>query len=128
MICPKCSSQERVKNGFLKGIQRYLCKGCNYTYSKPFRGKSKEVKRKAIDLYLEGLGFRAVGRHLGVSNVAVLKWVRTAAEILRAQLVHEMPTQKKAIKVMEFDEMWHFALKKSQKRGSGWLSIEKLVP
>ena len=31
-----------------------------------------EIKRQALQLYLEGLGFRAIGRLLGVSNVAVL--------------------------------------------------------
>jgi len=47
------------------------CNGCKYTRSTP-RGISVEIKRQALQLYLEGLGFRAIGRLLGVSNVAVL--------------------------------------------------------
>ena len=34
--CPKCGKKEKVKNGFMKGKQRYKCKhcGCNYTGSR----------------------------------------------------------------------------------------------
>ena len=35
-----------------------------------------EVRQQALKLYLEGLGFRAIGRELNVSNVTVLNWVR----------------------------------------------------
>lgn len=128
MICPKCSSLETVKNGFMKGSQRYVCKACVYTYTKPFRGKSKELKRKAIELYLEGLGFRAIGRTLNVSNVAVLKWVRAAAQVLKEQLTRELPSKKQEIQVMELDELWHYVLKKRIKLGFGSLSTEKLLP
>ena len=129
MLCSKCSSKEYCKNGFKDGRQRYLCKACGLNYStKHGRGKPRDMKRKAIELYLDGMGFRAIGRHLGVSNVAVLKWVRSASDILRAQLIKEMPDKKRVIQVMELDEMWHFVLKKRIKLGSGSLSIEKLLP
>jgi len=34
--CPKCGKKEKVKNGFMKGKQRYKCKccGCNYIESR----------------------------------------------------------------------------------------------
>ncbi|OON69206.1 hypothetical protein B0919_10850 [Hymenobacter sp. CRA2] len=31
----------------------------------------------ALKLYLEGMGLRAIGRVLDVSNVTVMRWVRT---------------------------------------------------
>ena len=34
----------------------------------------------AIHLYLENMGFRAIGRVLGLSNIAFLKWIRAAGE------------------------------------------------
>jgi DNA-binding NarL/FixJ family response regulator len=34
------------------------------------------VKRQALQLYLEGLGFRSIGRFLGVSHVSVQKQKR----------------------------------------------------
>lgn len=128
MNCPKCSSKNYRKNGFKDGRQRYFCKECQYNYStKHGKGKPKELKIKAIELYLEGMGFRAIGRILDVSNVAVLKWVRNAANLLRKHIAGQFPEKKKNIEVMELDEMWHFVLKKSKKRGYGLLSIEQLV-
>jgi len=129
MNCPKCSSRFYRKNGFKNNRQRYLCKKCDYNYSTLHgKGKPKKIKAKAIQLYLEGMGFRAIGRTLNVSNVAVLKWMRIAAEIIRTQLQQEMPQQKHKIAVMELDEMWHYVGKKNEKRGSGWQSIAKLLP
>ncbi len=34
----------------------------------------------ALQLYLEGLVFRSIGRVLGVSNVTVLNWIRAFGE------------------------------------------------
>jgi transposase-like protein len=129
MPCPKCASERFIKNGFLKQRQRYLCQECGFNYSTPHgHGKPKEMKRQALRLYLEGMGFRGIGRILGVSNVAVLKWMNLAADRLRMHLQREMPKQSKKISVMEWDELWHFVRKKSQNSGSGWQWIEKQWP
>ena len=57
-------------------------------------------------MYLEGLDFRAIGRILGVSNVAVLNWVKQAA--LTIQQIHQQQLPVKATKVIEIDQMWHY--------------------
>ena len=82
MNCSKCNCFHSVKSGKIKGIQRYKCKecGCNYTVSIKSTAKPKSVKRQALHLYLEGLGFRSIGRILGVSNVSVLNWLRDFGE------------------------------------------------
>jgi transposase-like protein len=51
--CPKCGSEERVKNGFMKGMQRYKCKDyrCNYTKSDK-QGYPAKVNREAVRYYL----------------------------------------------------------------------------
>ncbi|WP_176132997.1 helix-turn-helix domain-containing protein [Hymenobacter sp. CRA2] len=36
-----------------------------------------EKRQLALKLYLEGMGLRAIGRVLDVSNVTVMRWVRT---------------------------------------------------
>ena len=59
MNCPKCKSEKKIKNGVIKGIQPYKCKSCDYPLS---------TKKKALQLYLEGLGFGSIGRLLGVSS------------------------------------------------------------
>ena len=79
MNCPKCNSSMRVKSGLIKGRQRYKCKecGCNYTVEIKSTAKPKSQKKQALHLYLEGLGFRSIGRFLGVSNISILNWIRS---------------------------------------------------
>jgi transposase-like protein len=79
MNCPKCKKGNNSKSGVIKGRQRYVCKRCNYYYTVEQRAGTadQETKRQALELYLEGLGFRAIGRVLKFSNVAILKWIRS---------------------------------------------------
>ena len=76
MTCKRCGGNDSHKNGMMNGKQRYRCKICGFNYTTGYRGKPLEVRQQALKLYLEGLGFRAIGRILGVSNVTVLNWVR----------------------------------------------------
>ena len=69
--CPKCGSEKRVESGFNNKKQRYLCKECRGHYTVSQRGYPKHIKRKAIQLYLEGNGFRRIERILKVSHVSV---------------------------------------------------------
>lgn len=78
MICPSCQSPRSVKNGLMRGLQRYKCKdcGCNYTRSYAHY-RDKETKRHfALSLYMSGLGFHSISRLLGVSHVSVINWVK----------------------------------------------------
>ena len=70
-ICPKCSSEKCVKDGIVKGKQRYRCKSCDFRHTVQHRGKSPDVKRQALELYLEGLGFRSIGRFLKCSHQSI---------------------------------------------------------
>lgn len=116
MACLKCGSEERTKAGMAYGRQRYKCKGCGYHYTRESaRGKPDEMKKMALHLYLEGLGFRAIGRVLGVSNVSVLKWIRAFGE--QAEALHKADNQ--APKEVMIDEMWHFVCSKKRNSGSG---------
>ena len=74
ITCPKCNSEKCVKDGIIKGTQRYRCKSCSFRHTVQHRGKSPYVKRQALELYLEGLGFRSIGRFLQCSHVAVYNW------------------------------------------------------
>jgi hypothetical protein len=53
-----------------------------------------------LHLYLEGLGFRSIGRISGVSNVSVLNWVRDFGK--KVQDLHITGQQ---IEMVEVDEM-----------------------
>jgi len=102
MNCPKCKSEERVKNGIIKGRQRYKCRDCSYNYTVEKRSGeySDETKKNALHLYLEGLGFRSIGRYLNVSNVAVLNWIKHFGVKEK-----EIESEVNPIKYVEIDEM-----------------------
>lgn len=116
MKCPKCSCEERVKSGKVKDRQRYKCKkcGCNYTVEMKSTAKPLSLKKQALHLYLEGLGFRSIGRVLGVSNVSVLNWIRSFGKE-----VEKLCSEDKEIEPVEVDEMHSYLGSKKTTVGSG---------
>ncbi|MCD8418359.1 IS1 family transposase [Tenacibaculum finnmarkense] len=91
-----------MKNGVIKGIQRYKCKSCGYNYTVERRSCDYPLstKNKALQLYLERLGFRSVGRLLGVSNVSVLNWIRAFGNEISS-----LQPESQDIEMVEVDEM-----------------------
>ena len=124
MHCPKCLSEWYVKNGIKYEKQRYKCKkcGCHFTQSHK-RGASLEKKVMALKLYLEGAGFRSIGRILKVSNVTVLYWIRNFGSAVKAYVETHLPDDIRHVDFVEMDEMWHFTVKKNGNFGFGSLSI-----
>ena len=123
MHCPKCRSREFRKNGFMSGKQRYTCKECGCQFTQSYKkGQPASKKALAYVLYLEGLGLRSIGSILKVSNVAVLKWMKTLAEAWGEKEEHKKAPRH--CEVIEIDEMWHYIQKKNKKSGSGLLLIE----
>lgn len=118
MQCPKCSSEEIIKAGSVKGKRRHRCKTCRYYFTRnSLPGRPLEQKLLAVQLYLKGLSFRAIGQLLGVSATAVLKWIRTFSEQFQAR-----PLPGKA-EVVELDELCHLLGQKNGKYGSGLLFV-----
>ena|SRR5579872_3577814 len=116
--CAKCNSENIVKAGFARSKQRYKCKQCGFHFTTAIEiAYPVETKRRAIQLYLEGLGFRAIGRVLGMSNTTVLNWVRDLGEKLEA-LKSEQPAH---VGIMELDELCTFVGQKNERFGSGLL-------
>ena len=120
MNCPKCGAQASCKDGLANGRQRYLCKSCNHRYTVTHRSGTgdKAVKRQALELYLEGLGFRSIGRVLGFSNVTILNWIRAFGEQLDT-IKADAPVQ-----VVELDEMHSYVGSKKTIAGYGLLLID----
>jgi transposase-like protein len=77
MICPRCESSFYRKAGKSNCLQRYNCKKCNYYYTvcRKSTAKSLSIKRYALNMYLEGLGFRQIARVLTVSHTSVYRWI-----------------------------------------------------
>ena len=115
-ICPHCNATTLVKTGRNpSGSQRYACKTCEQvTTLEPQRnGYAPEVREQALRLYLEGNGFRRIGRLLGVNHQSVANWVAAAA----AQ-VPTLPPQPAASAVIELDELFTFIGQKKTKSTS----------
>jgi transposase-like protein len=54
--CKECGSEEHVKNGFMRGKQRYRCKACGLSFTDtPLPGKPLAMKVTAVLLYVSGL-------------------------------------------------------------------------
>jgi len=108
MRCPKCKSNEKVKNGKIKGVQKYKCKKCNYNFTVTLKStaKSYRVKRLALTLYLEGLGFHSIARVLKVSHVSVIKWIKKFGSQL------DEIKNDNLVEIVELDEMHTYVRQK----------------
>ena len=42
--CPKCQSTDTVKNGTVRGVQRFKCKNCKYNFVLTDKRTTKEVR------------------------------------------------------------------------------------
>ena len=113
ITCKRCQATEYVKNGIVRGLQRYRCRKCccNFTATKP-RGKPAAMKALALLLYAMGnMSFCSIGRLLKVSDVSVLRWARAAALELPEP---EMPAD---VDLVNLDEMHHFIKKRQARYG-----------
>ena len=116
--CPKCKSKSFRKDGIIKERQRYLCKDCKHRFTVEQIGKPSNLKNDALILYLEGLGYRPIGRFLHVSHVAVFNWIKSFGEKL------DEFRNPSTFQVMELGEMKTYIDQKQSTTGLGLLLIE----
>ena len=118
--CPKCSFEGSVKRGFVRGLQRYQCKKCGYLYTVMKLGKSIErsLVIRSLQFYLEGMGFRAIERMVGVSHVSVINWVKKYGKDLSF-----LRAEDQRCKEVEVDELHSYVGDKKTKYGSGVLLV-----
>ena len=70
---------------------------------------SKEIKKQAIKLYMEGNSGRAVGRILGISKNTCLYWLKNYAKEIQTK-----STANGRENVIEMDELYSFVERKKQ--------------
>jgi transposase-like protein len=114
--CSKCGSYHIVKAGFVYGTQRYLCKECGFHFTLNRKGVDNEIKRLAVHLYIEGMGYRAISRITGISDVAIAKWISPMKENL-------LPFRKGKARLNELHKLEHFFITKELFNQYGWLLI-----
>jgi transposase len=117
--CKGCGGEEHVKNGLMRGKQRYRCKACglNFTDTPP-RGLPLALKATAVLLYVSGLSMNRTAKLLGVSTPSVQAWIEQFA-----QAYAQRPEPEGRALVIELDEMWHYLKKSRASSGSGRLGI-----
>ena len=117
--CKRCGSAEQVKDGLMRGKQRYRCKACGLNFTDtPARGRPLALKVTAVLLYVSGLSMNRTAKLLGVSAPAVQTWIEQFA----TAYAHKPEPQGRAL-VIELDEMWHYLKKSRRSSGSGRLGI-----
>jgi len=78
-----------------------LC-GCKYTPEKKPYSYDDEFRKKAVQLYVDGMNLRRIGRLLGVHHQSVANWAKTHAEELPKAPVPEK------VDNAEMDELFTF--------------------
>ncbi len=117
--CKGCGSEEQVKNGFMRGKQRYRCEACGLNFADtPPRGMPLKVKALAVLLYVSGLSMNRTAKLLGVSTPSVMAWIEQFAKTYA-----QKPEPEGRALVIELDEMWHYLKKSRTSSGSGRLGI-----
>ena len=117
--CKRCGSERQVKNGLMRGQQRYLCKECGLTFTDtPVRGKPLALKAAAVLLYVSGLSMNRTAKLLGVSTPTIQAWLEQFA----AAYAQKPEPEGRAV-VIELDEMWHYLKECPSHSGSGRLGI-----
>src|SRR3954467_5644452 len=117
--CKGCGSGEHVKNGLMRGKQRYLCKACGLNFTAtPAPGTPLAMKAAAVLLYVSGLSMNRTGKLLGVSTPTVQAWLEQFAKAYA-----QKPEPEGRAVVIELDEMWHYLKKSPGSSGFGRLGI-----
>jgi len=115
MDCPRCFNNVYTKSSSGKCKSQYKCKSCNYRYTVEYKLTSKppETRHLALEMYLEGMGFRQIGRILRISYVTVYKWIRKWGSA-------SLPRTSAPVKVVELDELHTYL---GKKRNYKWLGF-----
>ncbi|MBB5041158.1 IS1 family transposase [Shinella fusca] len=113
MDCPSCGGTDLIKRGSKAGHQRYRCRACGrYSTDSPPKF-SAQTKAMAIEMYMNSMGIRAIGRVLRASPATVLNWIRKEHAVLQHKLAQAEPTDTGIPDVIEMDEIYTYVQKNS---------------
>jgi insertion element IS1 protein InsB len=114
--CPKCGSDNMVKNGHdYKGAQKYPCKACgSYGTLQAQQGYRSATRAQVKRAVLERVSLRGIARIFGLSRRTVARWIGEWAARLPPLETTLIAAQ--GDDVLELDELWSFVLKKDTKR------------
>jgi transposase len=127
--CKNCQQTHIIKNGFVRGKQRYKCQQCHYNFVVgDARHKAETEIKKALSVILYALGkssFGFLAKLFGVSRTTTYYWIRDIAQTI------DTPVIPDDVQAIDFDEMWHFLQSKKRNSGSSkqWIIAQgELLP
>lgn len=110
MKCPKCERTERQNKAGRTdgGSQRYRCMFCQSKYTPVPKAWAydEKVRKKALELYVDGMNLRRIARHLGTHHRTISLWVQAYTATLPKASVPE------TVETAELDELFTFIEKK----------------
>ena len=116
LLCKNCKSDRIVKNGIVRGKQRYKCKICTYNFViGDARSNERIAAKKAMCVILYSLSkgsFNMLAKIFNTWPSLIYRWIVEAGAKLPEQTISG------EIKEVEFDELWHFIQSKKTNFGS----------
>ena len=106
MQCPHCAHLDSIRYGTSRGVQRYRCQACQRIFQTLRLGKDPALKQQSCQLFLEGMGMRAIGRVLGIHHKKVSRWLVQAAQAFQLS-----PPNTEACSFIEIDKVCTFIAK-----------------
>ncbi|HJW90467.1 MAG TPA: polysaccharide biosynthesis tyrosine autokinase [Anaerolineales bacterium] len=86
VTCPRCQQTTRQNKAgkTTSASQRYRCMHCGhkYTPNPKLHGYPDDLRRQALQLYLDGMNLRRIGRRLGIHHRTISLWVKANADSL----------------------------------------------
>ena len=97
-----------------RGAQRYCCKACGrYCTDKPPKFTA-QTRAMAVQMYLNSVGIRSIGRVLKASPATVLNWIRKEHAAIEQQLAQQFrSTPSDQPDIIEMDEIYTYVQKKA---------------
>ncbi|HAX72242.1 MAG TPA: IS1595 family transposase [Firmicutes bacterium] len=92
LACPFCQNQHVVKNGTRSGIQRYLCRSCEKSFStktqtaSAYSKKGAEVWLKYLDCFVAGYSLRKCAEICELNLCTSFIWRHKILEALKSHL------------------------------------------
>jgi transposase-like protein len=103
--CTHCESNAIVKNGFNRGLQRYLCRHCGKTFNVASATPLSKLRHKGqflqnAECMLQSLSIRATAKKIGIAVSTAFRWRHRFLE----NVVGHQP--KHVTGLLEADEMY----------------------
>jgi len=123
-LCKFCLSDNYVKNGFVRGKQRYKCKDClkNQVFGDERIKYPNYIKQIAVTMYVNNCGIRRIGSILQVPFQYVSNWILDAGQKVE-QMMQDKPKESRNISILEMDELYTYVKKRQTKSEFGLLLI-----